>query len=147
MKTFLKIFALACVLGTGLLLANAEDKIVPGPKGGKLLENPSPRAEFFIDKDRKVVVTFYDDSLKMVPAGEQTATMILQPPQMRRKIEFEKKDGTLVSQSALPEGNDYAVVFQLKVKPGEPSQNFRIVADTRPCGKCKRPEYACSCGH
>src|SRR5262245_893832 len=101
MKTFLKLLTLAGVLGAGLLLANAEDKIVPGPKGGKLLENLSPRAEFFIDKDRKVVVTFYDDNLKVVPVGEQTAAMILQPPQMRQKIEFEKKDGALVSQSAL----------------------------------------------
>jgi hypothetical protein len=147
MKTFLKLFSLAGVLSAGLLLANADEKIIPGPKGGKLLENPSPRAEFFIDKERKVVITFYDDNLKAIAVGEQIAAMIIQPPQVRQTIEFEKKDGALASKAPLPEGDDYAVVLQLKVKPGEPSQNFRIVIDTHPCSECKRPAYACVCGH
>jgi hypothetical protein len=147
MKASLKLLTLAGALCAGLLVANAAPKITPGPKGGKLLENTAPRAEFFVEKDRKVTITFYDEKLKPVPAGEQTATVIAQAKQGKQTLEFEKKDGALVSKTALPEGDGYLVVVQLQAKPDTKSQNFRIQYDTHTCGGCKLAEYACTCGH
>lgn len=37
--------------------------------GGRLLENESPRAEFFVEKDKTVTITFYDKDLKAVSPG------------------------------------------------------------------------------
>jgi hypothetical protein len=130
-----------------LLTVTAAEKVVGGPKGGKLLENTSPRAEFFVEKDRKVTITFYDEKLKPVPAGEQKVTVIAEPKSGKQTLEFEKKDGALVSKTALPEGDGYLVVVQLQAKPDAKPQNFRIQYDTHICGECKRPEYACICGH
>ena len=35
-------------------------KPLAGPKGGKIVTTTAPHAEFFVEKDRKVSVTFYD---------------------------------------------------------------------------------------
>jgi len=66
MKTVLNIL-LAAALMTGVASEVTAGKQTPGPKGGKLLENNPPRAEFLVDKDHNVTITFYDDNLKIVP--------------------------------------------------------------------------------
>lgn len=147
MKASIKILSLVGALCAGVFTTMAAEKIVGGPKGGKLLENTSPRAEFFVEKDRKVTITFYDENLKPVPAAEQTATVIAQAKSGKQTLEFEKKDGALVSKTPLPEGDGYVVVVQLQAKPDARPQNFRIQYDTHICGGCKRAEYACTCGH
>lgn len=123
------------------------DKIVGGPKGGRLLENQAPRAEFFVEKDRIVTVTFYDASLKVVTPVEQTVTAIAEAKGGKVKLEFERKGDTLVSKTPLPKGDGYNVVVQIKARPEARPQNFRIKYGTGTCGECKRPEYACTCGH
>lgn len=128
----------------GISQAHAE-KITPGPKGGRLLENENPRAEFFVEKDKTVTITFYDKDLKPVSPGEQIVTAIAEAKNGKTKIEFEKKGDSLVSKAPLPEGNDYNVVVQLRSKADAKPQNFRTKYNMTACGKCKRPEYACSC--
>ena len=139
-----KIVTIAGLVGTFLSPALAE-KMTPGPKGGRLLENETPRAEFFVEKDRTVTLTFYDAGLKPVPVAQQTAIAIAEVKSGKTKIEFEKKGDVLVSKAPLPEGNDYIVVVQLRGQPGGKLQNFRIKYDSTICTKCKRPEYACIC--
>jgi hypothetical protein len=143
MKMLKHIIAVAALV-LGISFAHAE-KITPGPKGGRLLENDSPRAEFFVEKDRTVTITFYDKDLKPVAPGEQVVTAIAEAKSGKTKIEFEKKGVTLVSQAPLPEGNDYIVVVQLRSKADAKPQNFRVKYNMTACGKCKRPEYACIC--
>lgn len=143
MKTFTKI-AMSVVLAVGLITAQAEKKQA-GPKGGRLLENESPRAEFFVEKDRTVSLTFYDGNLKPVPVTEQIATATAETKDGKKKIEFEKKGDVLVSKSPLPEGDSYNVVLQLKAKPDAKPKNFRILLQLHTCNECKRPEYACTC--
>lgn len=128
----------------GISQVHAE-KITPGPKGGRLLENESPRAEFFVEKDKTVTITFYDANLKAIPVGDQTVTVIAEAKGGKTKIEFEKKGDVLVSKAPLPEGNDYNVVVQLRSKPDAKPQNFRVKYNMAACGKCKRAEYACIC--
>ena len=143
MKKLTRIVAVAALV-FGISEAHAE-KITPGPKGGRLLENETPRAEFFVEKDKTVTITFYDKDLKPVSPGEQVVTAIAETKSGKTKIEFEKKGDALVSKVPLPEGNDYNVVVQLRSKPDAKPQNFRIKYNQAACGKCKRAEYACIC--
>jgi hypothetical protein len=148
MNTSLKHLTLAGVLCAGLLAVHAADKQVPaGPKGGRLLEKTEPNAEFFLEKDRTVTITFSDAALKPVPAATQTVTFIADAKDGRKTLEFEKKGDVLVSKSKLPEGDGYNVVLQFKQTADAKPQNFRFKLETHTCGECKRAEYACTCDH
>ena len=106
MKTPLKLLTLAGVLCAGLLTLNAADKKhLGGPKGGRLLEKTEPRAEFYVEKDRTISITFYDTTLKPVPATAQTVTVIADAKDGKAKMEFEKKGDALASKTKLPEGD------------------------------------------
>lgn len=143
----IRILTMATALCIGLLSASAaEKKLIGGPKGGRLLENTEPRAEFFVEKDHTVTVTFYDANLKPVPAADQSVSVVADAKGGKTKLDFEKKGDVLVSKSKLPEGDGYNVVVQFKKTADAKPQNFRIKFDQKTCGECKRPEYACICG-
>ena len=116
-----------------------------GPRGGKLLENSAPHAEFFVEKDRMVSFAFYDEKLKPVAVTEQTVTVIAEAKTGRVRLSFAKKKGKLVSKKKLPDGDGYRVVVLLKGKPDAKSQNFRFEFHDEVCKECKRAEYACIC--
>lgn len=143
MKKITQILAVA-LLTLGVNALHAE-KVVSGPKGGRILEKTSPPVEFFVEKDKTVTVTFYDAALKPVPVTDQSVTIITETKTGKGKIEMEKKGDVLVSASPLPNVEDGKVVVQLKQNAQAKPQNFRFVVNTAPCGECKRPEYACVC--
>ncbi|MDB6019446.1 MAG: hypothetical protein JWR19_3935 [Pedosphaera sp.] len=145
MKTLTKILTVG-ILVLGMNLSQAAEKVTAGAKGGRLLENDSPRAEFFVEKDRTVTLTFYGADMKPVPVQDQSATAIAENPEGKTKIQFEKKGDVLVSKSPLPAGEKYTVVLQLKQTTDSKPKNFRIPLNTAICEKCHRPEYACTCG-
>ena len=146
MKASIKALTLAGVLCAGLVTLNAADKKhLGGPKGGRLLEKTEPRAEFFVEKDRSVTITFYDAALKPIPAAAQTVTVIADAKDGKAKVEFEKKGDVLASKTKLPEGDGYNLVVQFKQTAEAKPQNFRFALETHACGGCKRAEYACTC--
>lgn len=146
MKTSLKLLTLAGVLCAGILSLHAADKKhLGGPKGGRLLEKTEPKAEFLLEKDHTVTITFYDAALKPVAAGGQVVTVIADTKDGKTTVEFEKKGDMLVSKTKLPEGDGYNVVVQFKQAADAKPQNFRFKLDTHTCGECKRAEYACIC--
>jgi hypothetical protein len=146
MKPTLQTILVTAVLLTGLCAASAADKKhLGGPKGGRLLEKTEPRAEFHLEKDRTVTITFYDATLQPVAATAQTATVIADAKDGKAKIDFERKGDTLVSKSQLPEGEGYNVVVQFKQTADARPQNFRFKLETHVCGGCQRAEYACTC--
>jgi len=148
MKPSLKFLTLAGVLCAGLLTLHAAEKPVPaGPKGGRLLERTEPKAEFYLEKDHTVTVTFYDAALKPVAVTAQSVTVIADAKSGKATVEFEKKGDVLVSKTKLPEGDGYNLVVQLKQTADAKPQNFRFKLETHQCGECKRAEYACICGH
>lgn len=124
-----------------------EHEAVGGPKGGRLLDSTDPRAEFFVEKDNTVTLTFYDDALTPVAATDQSATVIADVNGEKTKLEFEKKDGVLASKGALPEGDGANLVVQLKQTADAKPENFRFTLEKGMCGMCKRAEYACICEH
>jgi CheY-like chemotaxis protein len=142
---------LQCILVTTTLIAGlcatsaADKKQLGGPKGGRLLEKTEPRAEFYVEKDRAITITFYDAALKPVAASTQTVTVIADAKEGKAKLEFEKKGDALVSKNKLPEGDGYNVVVQLKQSAEAKPQNFRFKLETHTCSGCKRAEYACTC--
>jgi hypothetical protein len=146
MKTLLHRIAVVAVLCAGLATLTAADKKhLAGPKGGRLLEKTEPKAEFYLEKDHSVTVTFYDAELKPVPVTVQSVTVIADAKGGKATVEFEKKGDALVSKTKLPEGDGYNVVVQFKQTADAKPQNFRFKLETHACATCKRAEYACIC--
>ena len=138
---------LSTLLVAATLCLAAEKKPTPGPKGGKLLENSAPRAEFFIEKDNRVTITFYDDKLKPVPVAGQVILITAEPASGKVKLDLEKKGDVLTSKEPLPKGDGYNLVVQVKATADAKPQNFRLKFDLHLCGECKLKEYACICDH
>jgi len=151
MKTNLRILTLAVALCAGLSTAIAADKHdhkhLATPKGGRVLDKTSPHAEVVIEKDRSVTINFYNDELKPVAVTAQTATIIANARSGKATLDFEKKGGSLVSKSKLPEGDGYNIAVQFRQTAEAKPQNFRFKLDLSTCGGCKRHEYACICDH
>jgi hypothetical protein len=125
--------------------ADDKPKAVAGPKGGKMLDNDKPRAEFFVDKDRRVVITFYDDEMKPVAATEQHGLVWAEPKEGRVRLLLVKKEGALVTEKPLPAGNRYNIVVRLASSANAKPQSFKIKFDTSVCKGCNLAEYACTC--
>jgi hypothetical protein len=141
-KAYLGVVAIALCAG---LTVSAADKVEAGPKGGRILEKTTPKAEFFIENDRTVSITFYDSAGKVVAPADRLVSVIADSKDGRKTLEFEKKGDALVSKTKLPEGDANNVVVQLRQAANATPQNFRFKANTSTCGGCKRAEYACIC--
>jgi hypothetical protein len=149
MKRILNLILAAALFG--IMAASAQDKhdhkAVAGPKGGKIVELEKLHAEFFVLADKKVSITFYDEAMKpLAPAGQEIK-VIAEAKAGKATLEFEKSGDAFVSKSALPEGDGYRVVLQIKTDATAKSQNFRIDYNPTICGGCKLAEYACACAH
>jgi len=139
------LLTLAGVLYAGLLAVTAADNFKNGPKGGRLLEKTTPKAEFFVEKDKTVSIYFYDAAGKIVAATDQSVTVIADAKTGKQKLEFERKGHALVSKTKLPDGDRYNVVVQFKQTADAKPQNFRFNLDMSVCDGCKLQEYACNC--
>jgi hypothetical protein len=148
MKTHMKFTFLIVAFGLSLGNILAAEKIVGGPKGGRLLDTKPHRAEFFVNAQRQVEIQFYDAALKPVSPGTQAVAVTAEPKAGRTRLEMEKTPSGYVSKSALPAGDEaYRIVVQVRPDPATAPQNFRIDLNLETCGECKRAEYACTCGH
>jgi hypothetical protein len=148
MKNTIQLILTTLAITTTALFAvdeHGHDKPIPGPKGGRIIEVESGHAEFFVQPDKKVSVTFYGEDMKPVAPGDQTITVIAEAPSGKAKLAFEKAGDAFVSTTTLPEGNGYRVVLQIKATADAKPQNLRIDYHTEICGECKRAEYACIC--
>ncbi len=144
-RSILTVAAAMCV-GFAITAAQAADKKhLGGPKGGRLLEKTEPKAEFYLEKDHTVTITFYDATLKPVPVAAQSVTVIADAKGAKKTIEFEKKGDVLVSKTKLPEGDGYGVVVQIRQTADAKPQNLRFKLETHTCGGCQRAEYSCTC--
>ena len=141
----MELIVVAGALCAGLLTSIAAEKVEAGPKGGRILEKTTPKAEFFVEKDKTVSITFYDSEDKPIAPAAQTATVIADAKSGKQTLQFEKKGDALVSKTKLPDGDRYNLVVQLKQSPEARPQNFRFMLDASTCGGCKRAEYACTC--
>jgi hypothetical protein len=146
MKTLQLILTVLTIAGTAAFSAEDHaDKPIPGPKGGKVLETKPLHAELLVLADKKISITFYDESMKPIAPGEQVVKAIAEAPSGKATLDFDKAGDAFVSTTALPEGEGYRIVVQIKQTADAKSQNFRIDYHTEICGECKMAEYACIC--
>ncbi|MDO8539663.1 MAG: hypothetical protein Q7S40_04420 [Opitutaceae bacterium] len=120
-------------------------KPLAGPKGGKILTTDAPHAEFFVEKNRTVTITFYDTSLKPIPLTGQVVTGVAEAKTGKVGLEFSAKGGALVSNFPLPKGDDYTVVLQVRETASARPKVYRVQFHDEVCDECKRAEYACVC--
>ena len=146
MKTNSFLFACAALACLGPLTA-ADDEVVAGPKGGRLLETEPLKAEFFVTADRRAEVIFYDAAMQPIAPTAQTVAITAEADSGRVKLDMEQTPTGYISKSALPEGDPYRVVVQVRPTADARPQNFRIQLDMQECAGCERAEYACTCGH
>ena len=144
----LKYFTFAAVALCAAVSLHAAEKIVAGPKGGRLLDTTPQKAEFFVTPERKVEITFYDAALKPAAPGSQVVAVTAEPASGRTKVELEKTATGFASTTALPESKEpYRIVVQINEKPDASPKNFRVDLNLEMCGECQKKEYACICGH
>jgi hypothetical protein len=145
-----KIAALSfCALLTLALPAVAADHEhkEAGPNGGRLITSIEPHAEFFITKERKVQITFVDDDGKAVAPGEQVVSVTTGERAAPTRLTFTKSGNVLISDAALPAGNGFPTVVQIKASAGGTTVTEKFNLNLSTCPECKLAEYACVCGH
>ena len=121
--------------------------IKAGPTGGRLISSTEPHTEFFVTKDSKVEIRFVDDDNKVVAPAEQIVTATLGDRSAPTRLSFTKDGNKLVSDKAIPAGNDLPTVVQIKAKAGEKSVTEKFNLNLEQCPTCKNKEYACICAH
>lgn len=89
-----------------------------GPNGGRLLLKASPDIEFKVTGDRRVELYAVNIKNEIVPIEKQEVKVTAGPRSKPVHLTFSKDGGKLVSDVALPEGDDIPVVLEIVVKPG-----------------------------
>ncbi|MDZ4743523.1 MAG: hypothetical protein SGI98_08925 [Verrucomicrobiota bacterium] len=120
---------------------------VAGPSGGKILETNLGYIEFYVQPDRKIRMTLLDEQMKAVPAGALVVSASAETKTGKVALEFERSGDFIISKTALPEGNGYRIVLQIRKDASAKPQNLRIDFNSEICGGCKLAEYACICDH
>ncbi len=144
MKTKIRQFLLVSFTLATAVAAFAA-KPLAGPKGGKILTTAAPHAEFFVEKNRTVTITFYDQALKPIALTGQVVTAVAEAKTGKVGLEFATKGGALVSNVPLPKGDDYPVVIQVRDTASARPKVYRVQFHDEVCKECKRAEYACIC--
>lgn len=118
-----------------------------GPYGGRLLTNVEPHAEFFVKPDRTVQIAFVNNDNKVLNAVQQVVKIFAGDRSAITTLNFTAKDGVLVSDVPLPDGDDFPVVVQITVAPGDTAVTEKFTMDFTDCPTCDYLEYACTCAH
>ncbi len=138
-----------------MFTANAEEKhdhdhdhaVKAGPTGGRLITKVEPHAEFFVNKDKKVEIRFFDHDMKAVAPAEQVINIITGDRANPTKLTFTKDGDKFISDKTLPEGNNFPTVIQIKVNASDKSVTEKFNINLTKCGGCPNAEYACACDH
>lgn len=120
---------------------------ISAPQGGRLLRHVQPNAEFLVTPERKVQITFLDQTGKAIAPTGQQVTVYTGRRTAPVKLAFTPSGNALLSDSTVPEGDDFPTVVQIKVSADAPvvTEKFNLILTE--CGECHLPEYACICGH
>lgn len=122
-------------------------KIIAGPNGGRVLTSVEPHLEFFVADDRTVKITALDAKNMPAKISTQSVKIVAGDRKKPTRLKFEVKDGVLVSDGKLPDGNLFPIVIQIKTAKGAKNVNEKFNLDLSKCTGCKYREYACTCDH
>lgn len=143
----MSVLTIAVGLSVAASSAVAHESIDTGPNGGRILAGTKPAAELFVTKDRKVQITFLNDDKKPVAVAEQIVTVTAGDRAAPTKLTFVKKGDVLVSENALPAGNEFPTVVQIKQTSDAKAAVTKFNLNLEICEECSKPEYACVCKH
>ena len=143
MKT--KIIAFAAFIAS-LSLATAAEKI-KAPNGGRIIHKVEPHAEFLLTKDKRIEIRFLDDSGKVIAPAAQSVAIVMGDRAAPTRLAFTKDGDKLVSDKAVPEGNNLPVVLQIKTTPDAKTVTDKFTLNLSDCPTCSHLEYACTCDH
>ncbi len=135
------------------LTANAADKdkhepaAKGGPTGGRLITEVEPHVEFLVTKDRKVEIRFVDDDNKVVAPGGQIISVVMGDRSAPTTLTFTRDGDKLVSDTAIPEGNDLPTVLRITPEAGQKALMKRFNLNLDDCPTSDHKEYACICEH
>jgi len=129
-----------------LTFASAAEK-TKTPNGGRVIDNVSPVAEFFVTKDRLVEIRFLDATGKVITPVVQGVTVITGDRMNPTKLTFVQDGDKLVSDKVIQVGKDVPVILQIKMTPDAKSINTKFNLNMAICSGCKLNEYACACNH
>lgn len=118
-----------------------------GPTGGRLITSVEPHVEFFVNKEKKVEIRFVDDANKVLAPAAQVITVTLGERAKPTKLAFTKDGDHLISDKAVPAGNDYPAVVQIKTDAKAKAVNEKFNLNMDKCPTCSNLEYACTCEH
>jgi hypothetical protein len=120
---------------------------IAGPNGGRVITAVEPHAEFLVTDDRKVQITFLTDDNKPQAATGQTVSVIAGDRTNPTKLAFAASGDALLSDIALPAGNDFPAVVQIKTSADAKAVIDRFNINLSDCPTCEYKEYACICAH
>ena len=123
------------------------EHIVAGPTGGRLITEVEPHAEFFVNKDNKIEIRFFDHDNEPVAPGAQTVSVIMGDRSKPTKLAFAKEGDKLISDQTIPAGNLLPTVVQIKATPDSKTVTERFNLNLEKCPTCEYREYACICEH
>ncbi len=126
---------------------HADTKKIAGPNGGRILTGLEPRAEFFVAANRKVQITFLGADGKAIAPAEEVVTVTAGERSAPTKLTFAKSGNALLSDVALPAGDEVPTVVQIKPTPEAKTVTEKFNVDLSTCSACNHAEYACTCGH
>ncbi len=122
-------------------------KKIAGPNGGRILTGIEPRLEFFVTADRKIKITAVNEKGEAVALAEQQVTLVGGSRSNPTNMKFTKDGDSLVSDKALPEGNNIPVIVTIMPKPGADKVMQKFNLNLNDCPECSHKEYACTCDH
>lgn len=118
-----------------------------GPNGGRVLHDVEPHLEFFVTQDRKIQITALDDSLKQTPLGTQVVKITGGARTNPISMNLVKQGDVMISDSAIPPGDDFPLVVQVKSDADAKSVFEKFTLNLSECPTCVYLEYACTCDH
>jgi hypothetical protein len=118
-----------------------------GPNGGRIITSVEPHLEFFVTEERFIQITFLDDTGKPIAPRKQTLSLIGGDRQNPVRLRFDRKGIMLLSNQALPEGNNLPVILSIKMEPESKTIREKFNLNLSQCPTCDFREYACICEH
>lgn len=127
---------------------HVHEKGEAGPNGGRIITSVDPAIEFFVTDGRKVQITFLGtDHKTAVFPGTQTVSLIAGDRSNPTMLAFTRNGKLLLSDGALPEGDDFPTVLEIRPTPDAEPTREKFNLDLSDCPTCEFREYACICDH
>jgi hypothetical protein len=126
---------------------HAHAKAKAGPNGGRIITSVEPHLEFYLTEERMIQITFLNDHGEVIAPEEQVVSLIGGDRQNPIRLRFASKGSVLLSDKALPEGNNLPIILSIKPDAKSKTIRERFNLNTSECPTCKYKEYACICEH